>query len=291
VLVDAMLPELRGAGEELLRAIAGNLVEAEQALDSRSAELQGEGYVPQLSPSPDGGYALLYAVRKDVRLPWRGGSLPAEAHISTGAAARPLLQDFVLGSGIFVGGPAEVAYYAQVSALHRQFGVSLPRVALRAHLLAAPEKVLRAIEKYHLQPADLFDAPDRIAGRLDPEAADRMRQAVSDAEERLGEELNFLRNLVAGADPGMRRSLERRLRRIRFHFDRLEEQAVRAAARSDSERHRAIARLVETLAPGGEPQDRKSSWLPLWLQYGSHFIDRLIEEVRPDRDRLVLLGL
>ena len=46
---------------------------------------------------------------------------------------RPLLQDFVLRPDVFVGGPAEVAYYAQAAPLHPLLNVPMPRVALRAH--------------------------------------------------------------------------------------------------------------------------------------------------------------
>jgi bacillithiol synthase len=291
ILVDAMLPELREAGAPLLRRIAHGLSQANEILGRRSAELESAGYAPQIAPVR-GAYSLLYEVGPgDVRQTVTD-ALDGEARrISTGAAARPLLQDAVLRPAVFVGGPSEVAYYAQVAALHDHYGIALPHVALRAHVLAAMKRTLEAIDRYGLEPRDLFDAPERVVSRLDPETAPRMRQAVTEAEERVVAELEVLRNLILQADPGMRRGLERRMRRVRYHFERLEQQAGLAAVRADADRYRAIARLLETLAPAGEPQDRKTAWYPMWHLFGRRFIDALIANARPDSNTMTVIGL
>ena len=44
---------------------------------------------------------------------------------------------------IFVGGPAEVAYYAQIIGLHTMLDVPMPAVALRGHVLVGPRRVIR----------------------------------------------------------------------------------------------------------------------------------------------------
>ena len=51
-------------------------------------------------------------------------------------------------SHVFVGGPAEVAYYAQIAPLHAMLNVPMPRVTLRGHVLVAPRsRSLRTIPR------------------------------------------------------------------------------------------------------------------------------------------------
>jgi hypothetical protein len=162
---------------------------------------------------------------------------------------------------------------------------------LRAHILVGPHRTLAAFDRYGLVPNDLFESPDRVVARLDPEVVERMRQAITDARERVESELEILRDRILEADPGLRRSLERRLKRLGYHFQRIEGQAGHAAARADSERFRSIGRLIETLAPGGEPQDRHTAWYPMWRQFGRALIDALIAEAEPDSDVMTIVAL
>src|SRR5205085_354724 len=104
------------------------------------------------------------------------GAHVAAEKTSTSAITRPLLQDFVLAPDVFVGGPAEVSYYAQLAPLHELLGVRMPRVALRGHALVAPKRMMRAITRYAIDAASLFRDADAILTKHEPEAAARIQQ-------------------------------------------------------------------------------------------------------------------
>ena len=54
------------------------------------------------------------------------------ADVSPGVLLRPLMQDHLLPTAAYVGGPAEVAYWAQVYALYPLFDLAPPAVVPRA---------------------------------------------------------------------------------------------------------------------------------------------------------------
>ena len=83
----------------------------------------------------------------------------------------------------------------------------------------------------------------------------------------------------------------RTLRRLEFHARRLESRGVRALARRDGDRHRAVTRLANALFPDGVPQDRRISWLRLWLDHGDALADRLVELAEPDRGVYRITGV
>jgi bacillithiol biosynthesis cysteine-adding enzyme BshC len=311
VLVDALDAELRRTGAPLLRAVIDSSGEIEAAVAERSRVVQAAGYAPQVVPGPDGRYALLYLVERDgsrVALRrengrWRAGERAVEEaelaaildaspeRISTGALTRPLLQDYVFEPAVFVGGPAEVSYYAQIVPLHARLGVEPPHVALRAHVLAADEKVLRAVERYAITTEELTLPVDEIVARRETGAIDALHRDVDALSSAITRAAQPVVDEILAADRSMERSLRRTLRRLEFHARRLETRGRRAVARREADRFRAVTRLANALFPDGVPQDRRISWLRLWRDHGRALIDRLIELAEPDSDVYRITGV
>lgn len=311
VLIDSLLPELRRAGSQLFSDLIANLDEIQSLVDRRTAQIEAAGYSRQVEPNSDGDYSLLFvvtpegerhALRKEAHA-WMIGNRQASAaevqqivaqhpeSISTGVLARPLLQDAVLSPEVFIGGPAEVAYYAQVTALHQRLGIAAPAVALRGHALVAPAKILRALDKYGLHPEEIFLPVDEWIARHETGAISKLDGMLQSARLQIESELERLGSFVASFDPTLDRAVNHSLRKIRYQLQRVGEKGRRAIARNDADRYHAISRLSQTLAPDGEPQDRVVGWIGYWLQYGNQLIERLTAEIEPDSDRLKVIGL
>ncbi|HEX2060289.1 MAG TPA: bacillithiol biosynthesis BshC, partial [Thermoanaerobaculia bacterium] len=201
---------------------------------------------------------------------------------STSALTRPLLQDFVLQPDIFVGGPAEVAYYAQIAPLHELLGVSMPRVALRGHVLVAPKRVVRAITRYGIDPADAFTAADRILAEREPEGVARIREIAEQGKRELMARIGEISELALPADHSLAGSIQRSIGHLEYHFDKLSERAIKGLVRKDRERYAATRELVATLHPDGHVQDRIASWFAYWCEHGQTLVERIIDELEPD---------
>ncbi|HEV2721556.1 MAG TPA: bacillithiol biosynthesis BshC, partial [Thermoanaerobaculia bacterium] len=279
VLVDALLPELRRAGAPLFEAIVANDVQG--ALASRAAELERAGYTPQVTPRENGQYTLLYEIddrgNRDIT-----DKLPEPECTSTSALTRPLLQDFVLQPDVFVGGPAEVAYYAQIAPLHEMLGVTMPRVALRAHALVAPRRVARAVERYDIKPEEIFTGVDELLAEREPESVAKIRGIAERGRRELTEVFTQIGDVALPADHAIARRVSRSIGHIEYHFERLAERARRALVRHDRERYAAARELVATLYPDRHVQDRIVGWIADWMELGQHLVERLVEEVEPD---------
>lgn len=310
VLVDSLLPELRQAGRELFASIIHELDSVDVDLTTRSSELSAAGYIPQVERSPDGHYSLLFALDKDsVRQPIRrdGEWMVGRRHrtiegieelirdtperISTGALVRPLLQDLVLQTDVFIGGPAEVAYYAQIGPLHKRFGIRPPHVALRGHVLVAPNRILKICERYGIHPEEIFLPVDEILRRHDPETVQRVTDAAGRARGELESALDTLGREIASVDRGLSKSIERSRRRIVYQFERMTERGIRSALRADHDRAQAITRVSSTLAPGGVPQDRTIGWISLWLEHGDTLMREMTNAAVADSTDAVVIFL
>src|SRR5207244_1907698 len=80
---------------------------------------------------------------------------------SPGVLLRPLVQDHLLPTAAYLGGPAEVAHHAQITPSYAHFGIPHPVIAPRPSLTIVEPPQQRALE------AEAIDLPDL---QVDPEA-------------------------------------------------------------------------------------------------------------------------
>ncbi len=292
VLVDALLPELRRAGAPLFELILRRWNDVQQEIASTSEALKAAGYTPQVTARPGEPYTLLFELHDDgQREILQKPARVSPERLSTSALTRPLLQDFLLRPDVFLGGPSEVAYYAQITGLHALLDVPMPRVALRGHLLVAPRRVLRAIARYDLQPSEIFTTPDQLLAAGEPRGVGEVRSIAEAAERQLHEEIEKIRTLALPADHAVARSINRSIGHIEYHFRKLTERAIRGLVRKDKERYLAVRELIATLYPDRHVQDRVVGWFGYWCEYRNQLVSRVIDEAEPDAPTFKIMSL
>ena len=293
ILVDALLPELRRAGAPLFDAIRANWDGIQRSLDVRAEELTNAGYTPQVVPRPGEAHTLLFALDDSGRrvLIESPQMLQPPERTSTSALTRPLLQDFVLRPDLFVGGPSEVAYYAQIAPLHELLNVRMPRVALRAHELLAPKRLARTIDRYDIKPEEIFAGSDALLATREPAGVAEVHAIAEKARRALAADMTRIGEIALPAEHALARAINKSIGHIEYHFGKLTERAVRGLARKDRERYAAVRELVATLAPDGNPQDRVTGWFGYWQQYGPDLIERMIEDGDQDEDICKVVSL
>ncbi len=138
--MDASSREFHALGADVLRAGIERAEELEEALIERSAELEAAGFHAQVKVAADmsllfllvptaSGLTERLALRRTRDGAWKAGSrvystaellaiLEAEPErLSPNALLRPVFQDAILPTAAYVGGPAEIAYFAQSAAV------------------------------------------------------------------------------------------------------------------------------------------------------------------------------
>jgi len=177
VMIDPREPTLAAA---VAGVHARALAEAEPiaaALIAQAAELERAGFAPpvhvrpgaplsffhpggprgprfRLDPAPGGGFAEVGGATIHSRAALFAELAADPMRFSTSALLRPIVQDALLPTAAYVGGPAEVAYFAQLPPLYRAFDRALPLVVPRARFRIVDERARRLLERLGLGAAD-----------------------------------------------------------------------------------------------------------------------------------------
>jgi bacillithiol synthase len=201
---------------------------------------------------------------------------------STSALLRPVLQDTLFPTAAYVGGPAELGYFAQLGPLYDHFEVPRPLVVLRARFRCLDEKARAQLQKLKLRPADLeqpegellrslaetFAAPDGLT----PSAlAAEVERGMSPALERLEAAL-------AAVDPTLARPARATRAMVGRAVERLVDKYGRALARKDDVSFRRLARLRALLFPSGVPQERFYGWPSIAARVGPDLFARTVRD-------------
>lgn len=181
----------------------------------------------------------------------------APERLSPNVALRPIIQDGILPTTIYIGGPTELAYQRQVSQLYRLFGMKEPTVIPRPFATLIEPKVRRVVEQGRwgiqelLNPA--FDpATALMDGQLNDQlhaAAERALALVNDAEQELvgiaGEIDASLKGALGAAATAARKQFDDFSKRLRS--------ALKKREQTEADRLTAAQTLV---LPDGALQER-----------------------------------
>jgi len=191
---------------------------------------------------------------------------------STSALLRPLIQDALLPTAAYVGGPAEVSYFAQLMPLYPLFELPPPLVVPRARFRCVDARARRLLDQLGLAPDDLGRPPSELLAKLsvsrgtdaaDPAALERL------VRDEIAPRVAELAEAVARSRPELARSAARTRRSVAHVLDRLTARYGRALLDRDAVTRDRLTRLRHLLLPEGEPQERTYGWPSLAARVGA----------------------
>ena len=203
---------------------------------------------------------------------------------STSALLRPILQDSLLPTAAYVGGPGEVAYFAQLAPLYDSYGVPMPLIVPRARFRILEEKTLRLLARLHFHPDDAQRPEDELlaahrgadATLLERSALARTLFKAFDAA------LQDVRARIEPAGPGLTAAVEKTRATVEMAVSKLAAKYEKALLHQDHELVEDVRRVKRLLYPQDGPQERFYGLPYFAARYGDRaFVERVLAAVAP----------
>ena len=223
----------------------------------------------------------------------RGAGAPAALveTIAPGVLIRPAYQDYLLPTVAYVGGPAEVAYLAQLGETYERHGVPRPIVVPRLAAILAEPDVARFLDRDAPDLALLREAPAQLAAAVDPAApAPAEIAALHTPLAALDEALARLGEALAAQAPPSAAMVEGARTKIRREIERVAQSAGKQLDRERETQRRRVARVRARLFPDGRLQERVLSPLPFLARWPG-LVDALVNAYDPLDARPLLVRL
>lgn len=200
--------------------------------------------------------------------------------LSPNVLLRPVVASAAFPTLSYVGGPAEVSYFAQIGCLFEAHGVTMPLVHPRASMDIIEHKVRKVLDKFGLDVDTVRQPFDQLASQV---VRDELPPEVSDTVHTLREQvLGAYARLVAAAqpiDPTLQGPLENARNASHKALADAEKKIVSHLKKKNEIGLEQLRKASINLYPDGKPQERAISAVSYTARYGPAFIDTLASEV------------
>ncbi|HSB10827.1 MAG TPA: bacillithiol biosynthesis cysteine-adding enzyme BshC [Blastocatellia bacterium] len=312
VLLDPLDEELKQVAAPLYSQAAERSTEIAEALATRSREIEGAGYHAQIHITEDMVPLFIMddgrrraLAQQDERFNVKGSDrtftlreLAELARVcpncfSPNVTLRPVVQDYLLPTAAYIGGPAEIAYFAQVMAVYEVLGRQAPCVLPRASFTIIEGRHQKTMKKYGLELRDFFEGLHSAVTKVVEQSLDRGAASAFDETERvLNEHLGKLGEALKKTDPTLIDPLNTARAKILYQLEHLRTRFVHSSAHRDQTAYRQVERAFTTLFPDKNLQERELNVYYFLSRYGPRLIEDLYNaaEIGFSNHKLVYLG-
>jgi len=293
ILLDPLDARLHRVAAPLYKKALENRDEMNERLLQRGRELEGAGYDVQVKVTVRS--TLLFTIRDGVRQPVAASN----AHFKSGEATwtreealrlvdsspetfsanalfRPVVQDYLLPTAAYLGGPAEIAYFAQSSVIYEHLLGRMPVVLPRAGFTILDAKAEKLLQKYGLCIENLWAGPQELRRKMESisvppalaENFDRDKAQVESTLAELGVQIEKLDPTLSGAVSTARNKIGFQLEKLRRKTGRALDQ--RSGLLAEHEQF-----LENLLYPNKSLQSRELCFLPFLARWGMEGLSEL----------------
>ncbi|MCF2143662.1 MAG: bacillithiol biosynthesis cysteine-adding enzyme BshC [Candidatus Heimdallarchaeota archaeon] len=138
-------------------------------------------------------------------------------NFSTNAIFRPLAQDLMIPTYIFIGGPSEIGYHIQLKDLYQEFSLQQPNLIFRMGATIIEKHINKILEKYSVKITDLSNV-EQLTNRLlrseNKEFLEPYFTTITTTLENLQTKLNEINKELAGRVTGRSQMIKKTLKDI-----------------------------------------------------------------------------
>ena len=298
IVLDASTRPFHSLGSRTLRFAIEHAASLQSALLARTGELLDAGYHAQVLVAP--GSSLLFlldettaertALRRTGEGQWKAGSRTyttadlldildtAPERLSPNALLRPVFQDTILPTAAYIGGPAEIAYFAQSAVIYQAILGSITPVLPRLSATLLEPSIAALMDKHEVQLPDALTTSEALAQRLGARAmpieSKRRLAAVGNA---MATELDALHAYLSGMDESLARAAEVSSSKMRYQLNRLRRMAASFELQKEASLRKHAAAITLNVFPEEHLQERLVAGVWFLAKNSDNLIQRLVD--------------
>ncbi len=300
IVMDAASREFHALGASVLRYAVEHAEALETALLARSKELETAEYHAQVLVVA--GHSLLFLIDEETgaRLPlrrgdgdeWKAGPRSYSTaellkmldtdpeRLSPNALLRPVFQDCILPTAAYIGGPAEIAYFAQSAVVYQQALGRVTPVLPRLSATLIEPAIATVLQQHEVDLTQVYEAKtaeglaQRLGARAMPIEGKRKLAAVGNA---MDAELTALTEYMSAMSADLGRSAGVSASKMRYQMDRLRRMAATFEVQKQAHLLKHATAIMLNLFPEEHPQERLLAGIWFLARYGETLPGLLVE--------------
>jgi bacillithiol synthase len=193
---------------------------------------------------------------------------------------RPICQDYILPTAFYVGGPSEIAYFAQVMPLYQIFDLPAPVIYPRSSATLVEKNISSAIEKFDLNLQDIFADPEKLKDNfISKMSQGSLENIFSKSAHEMELIYDKLQEKLFDIDKTMSETGNKYKQNSLNSLNQLKSKALEAQKKKYETTLRQIDKITVNLYPDKNLQEREINFLFFANKYGLDIINKIYEEL------------
>lgn len=300
ILAGSNVPEIKQHAVSIFKTAVKEQQQISDALDDATYDLIEHGYHGQVQVQPSNLFYFDDSGRRHKlqfsngawNIPGRKWSTDAlleeiegqPSKFSPNVFLRPILQDHILPVAGYVGGPGEIAYYAQMKRLYPVFGKTMPVIIPRFSITLFDTAIDRIINKLPFEWTQYSNRIDDLEKLYVQKSENGDIEKMFSAWRSHVEEFSHAqKHQIGKIDPTLTGSVGKAKASYLSELDKLKGKVYRSVKKQDNIQMERIQRIRQTLFPNGNLQERELAFIYFMNKYGMQLWKRILR-VLEDED-------
>jgi len=203
---------------------------------------------------------------------------------SPNAVLRTVVQGTLLPTLDYVGGPGEIAYWAQLGKVFERFGVPMARLHPRPGVVLVNRRCEKLMQKHCIEAAQITSGKDDVlVDRCSLIEKSSHEETLRETAERIAAEFERYVAQVSTVDASLGAGATKLRQKTEYALGKLAEKAAGMQHRQTEQLEAEIAELRAILFPLGKPQERVLNIFPYLMESGWGLIPGLLRDINVDR--------
>lgn len=207
----------------------------------------------------------------------------APERLSPNVLLRPIVQDSLLPTLCYIGGPGEIAYFAQAETLYRLFNRQMPVIWPRVGLTLLDAETAEVMSRYGLTLQDCFLGKEHVLEIMLQASRDVSAGSIlTGMQHDLTSAFDELRPAMVVAEASLGPALDTARRKISHHLEGLRGKFIHHEARQNAELLRRAELFVNACYPNKNLQERELGIYYFLSRHGPRVLDVIYSFMKID---------
>jgi bacillithiol biosynthesis cysteine-adding enzyme BshC len=197
---------------------------------------------------------------------------------------RPICQDYILPTAFYIGGPSEIAYFAQVTPLYEFFNIEVPVIYPRSSATLLEANIKKILDKYEVSVNDIFLGADELKKNVvDSLTGNKVDDIFTEAQSEMELTFDKLKEKLFELDKTIVDTSKKYREKIFNSLSELKGKAEQAQSQKFEVTLRQLDRACSLLFPNGILQERVINFIYYADKYGDDFMEKIFDELDIDK--------
>lgn len=200
---------------------------------------------------------------------------------SPNVVLRPICQDYLLPTIAYVGGPAEISYYAQLKPAYAHYELTMPVIYPRASVSIIEGKINKFLSSYNLNFENVFHRNLLVTKVVEKLSEVKVDDEISRFTDELNKVFYEMKNMTARVDQTLLNSVDNMKEKLKQNIEILKGKLINAQAKKSEVMTSQIDKVTNNIFPKDNLQERVLNITYFINKYDISFIKKLYHEIDP----------